>query len=198
MWTETRKPVAAILLFDDVEVLDFAGPYDVLKAARRSANDPYFEVFTVAERSEVACTGGLRVIADHALTACPPFDLLIVPGGAGARENRPEIQAAPLQFIQNSAEAVEILASVCTGAFLLGRAGLLEQHRATTHTRRIELFREEFPSVETVKEKIVDLGGLITAGGVSSGIDLSLHIIERWFGVDARREAASVLDGPWQ
>lgn len=198
MWTESRKPVAAILLFDDVEVLDFAGPYDVLKAARRSALDPYLEVFTVAESPQVACTGGLRVIADHLLSDSPPFDLLIVPGGAGAREQRPGVQAALLKFIQSSAGQAEILASVCTGAFLLGRADLLNQRRATTHTRRIELFREEFPSVETVKEKIVDLGELITAGGVSSGIDLSLHIIERWFGVEARRESASVLDGPWK
>ena len=198
MWTESRKPVAAILLFDDVEVLDFAGPYDVLNAARRSANDPYFDVFTVAENLEVTCTGGLQVIADHKLAACPPCDLLVVPGGGGAREHRPEMQTAPLQFIQERSASAEILASVCTGAFLLGRAGLLDMRRATTHTRRIELFRAEFPSVETVKEKVVDLGGLITAGGVSSGIDLSLHIIERWFGVAARREAASVLDGPWQ
>ncbi len=198
MWTESRKPVAAILLFDDVEVLDFAGPYEVLTAARRSADQPYFEVFTVAESNEVNCTGGLRVLADHTLANCPPCDLLIVPGGAGARERWPEPQAPLLRFIQDRTKAVQILASVCTGAFLLGRAGLLDQRRATTHTRRIDLFREEFPLVETVKEKVVDLDGLITAGGVSSGIDLSLHIIERWFGPEARRESATILDGPWQ
>ena len=87
------------MLFDDVEVLDFAGPYEVLVAARRADNDPYFEVVTVAEKRDVTCWGGLRVTADHTFSSCPKLDFLIVPGGPGAREKLPEVQAAPIAFI---------------------------------------------------------------------------------------------------
>ncbi len=198
MWTEARKPVAGIMLFDDVEVLDFAGPYEVLVAARRSENDPYFDVVTVAERREVTCWGGLQVIADHTFQSCPKLDFLIVPGGPGAREKRPEVQAAPIAFLGERLDELGALASVCTGSFLLGRAGILDGRRATTHTRRIEFFRGEFPQVDVVHEKVVDLGSLITAGGVSSGIDLALHLLEREFGPEARANEAVRLDGPWK
>ncbi|MGE3982699.1 MAG: DJ-1/PfpI family protein [Dehalococcoidia bacterium] len=198
MWTEARKPLAGIMLFDDVEVLDFAGPYEVLVAARRSENDPYFEVVTVAERREVTCWGGLQVIADHTFQTCPKLDFLIVPGGPGAREKRPEVQAAPIAFLGERLEELGALASVCTGAFLLGRAGILDGRRATTHPRRLELFRSEFPHVDLVQEKVVDLGALITAGGVSSGIDLALHLLGREFGPEARANEATRLDGPWK
>ncbi|MGE0058935.1 MAG: DJ-1/PfpI family protein [Dehalococcoidia bacterium] len=198
MWTEARKPLAGIMLFDDVEVLDFAGPYEVLVAARRSEQDPYFEVVTIAERREVTCWGGLQVIADHTFQTCPELDFLIVPGGPGAREKRPEVQAAPIAFLGERLEELGALASVCTGAFLLGRAGILDGRRATTHPRRLELFRSEFPHVDLVQEKVVDLGALITAGGVSSGIDLALHLLGREFGPEARANEATRLDGPWK
>jgi transcriptional regulator GlxA family with amidase domain len=198
VWTEARKPRAGILLFDDVEVLDFAGPYEVLVAARRAGDDPYFEVVTVAERRDVTCWGGLKVSTDHTFADCPALDFLIVPGGPGAREKRPEVQAGPIAFIGERRAELGALASVCTGAFLLGRAGILDGKRATTHPRRIELFRSEFPQVDIVQEKVVDLGNLLTAGGVSSGIDLALHLLEREFGAEARAAEAVRLDGPWQ
>jgi transcriptional regulator GlxA family with amidase domain len=198
MWAESRKPVAGILLFDDVQVLDFAGPYEVLSMARRDDGDSYFKALTVAEQRDVLCAGGLRVTADYVFDGCPLLDFLIVPGGAGAREKRPEVQKAPIEFILERRAEVEVLASVCTGAFLLGRAGILDGMRATTHTRRLDLFRSEFPQVDLVHEKIVDLGPLITAGGVSSGIDLGLHLLERFFGPEARKAEAAALDGPWK
>ena len=198
MWTEPRKPLAGIMLFDDVEVLDFAGPYEVLVAARRADNEPYFNVVTVAEKREVICWGGLQVTADHTFASCPELDFLIVPGGPGAREKLPEVQAAPISFIHDHRSELTALASVCTGSFLLGRAGVLDGIRATTHTRRIELFRSEFPQIDVVQEKIVDLGEVLTAGGVSSGIDLALHLLEREFGPEARAAEAVRLDGPWK
>ncbi len=198
MWTELRKPLAGIMLFDDVEVLDFAGPYEVLVAARRADSDPYFEVVTVAEMREVTCWGGLRVTTDHTFRSCPKLDFLIVPGGPGAREKLPEQQAAPITFINERRQELAALASVCTGSFLLGRAGVLDGMRATTHTRRIDLFQSEFPQIDVVGEKIVDLGEVLTAGGVSSGIDLALHLLEREFGPEARAAEAIRLDGPWK
>lgn len=198
MWTEARTPRAGILLFDDVEVLDFAGPYEVLAAARRADDEPYFEVLTMAERPDVICWGGLQVTAAHTFTACPQLDFLIVPGGPGAREKRPEVQEAPMTFLRQRQPQLASLASVCTGSFLLARAGILDGKRATTHPRRLDLFRAEFPRVDLVHEKVVDLGTLITAGGVSSGIDLALHLLEREFGTDARAAEALRLDGPWK
>jgi transcriptional regulator GlxA family with amidase domain len=192
MWQEQRRPVAGILLFDDVEVLDFAGPYEVLSAGGR------VDTLTVAVESTVRCAGGLRVLPDYPLAECPPLDLLIVPGGSGAREKRPAQQSALLTFIRDRKEEAATIASVCTGAFLLGRAGLLTGRRATTHSRRLALFREEFPDVDAVAEKIVDGGEVITAGGVSSGIDLALYLIERWFGAEARAASVRSLDGPWR
>ena len=94
-----ERPVIAILLFDRVEVLDFAGPYEVFAAARDQSAEPYTEVFTVADRREVKCYGGLRVITDATFDACPPFDVLIVPGGPGARE-RTASQESVIHFIQ--------------------------------------------------------------------------------------------------
>ena len=86
---------------------------------------------------------------------------------------------------------------MCTGAFLLGRAGLLDGRRATTHTQGLVALRAEFPAVEVVAAKVVDEGPILSAAGVSSGIDLMLYLFERWFGAEARARAASGLDGPW-
>ena len=193
---ETERPVVAIMLFDGVEVLDFAGPYEVFAAARNALGDPYTKVFTVANRPEIKCHGGLRVTADAAFEACRSFDVLIVPGGTGARE-KGENQKDAIRFIQEQKGKAKLIASVCTGAFLLARAGLLDGRRATTHTHRLELFAREFPSVTVEEGKIIDQGDVVTAGGVSSGIDLALYLVERWFGAEARRLEARRLDGPW-
>jgi transcriptional regulator GlxA family with amidase domain len=193
---QLERPVIAILLFDGVEVLDFAGPYEVFAAARDESGERYTEVFTVADRREVKCHGGLRVITEATCDACPPYDVLIVPGGPGARE-RSASQESIIHFIQKQKGNAKLIASVCTGSFLLARAGLLEGRRATTHPNRLELFRDEFPTVRVEQGKIIDEGQVITAGGVSSGIDLALYFLERWCGRDARLREARRLDGPW-
>ena len=191
------RALVGILLFDEVEVLDFAGPYEVCSGTRDPAGDAYVDVVTVGPGPEVRCRGGLRVRPDHGLDECPPLDALIVPGGPGADE-RTELQdELVLPFLRARAGSTATVASVCTGAFLLGRAGLLDGRRATTHTGAIEALRREFPGVEVVAEKVVDEGSVLTAAGVSSGIDLALYLFERWFGPDARARAATGLDGPW-
>ncbi|HEX2035126.1 MAG TPA: DJ-1/PfpI family protein [Chloroflexota bacterium] len=190
-------PVAGILLFDQVEVLDFAGPYEVLAASRDAAGAPAFRVLTIAARATVRCVGGLRVLPDTSLADCPPLDLLVVPGGPGAREPSPE-QETTIPFIRQQAERVQILASVCTGAFLLARAGLLTGRRATTHRDRLERLQAEFPDVRVERATVVDEGRIVTAAGVASGIDLGLHLLARWYGPDVRRSAARRLDGPWE
>ena len=194
---EARRPLVGILLFDDVEVLDFAGPYEVCSGTLDAAGDPYLSVVTAGTAGEVRCRGGLRVRPDHMLADCPPLEALIVPGGPSADERTPEQDDVILPFLRERAATTPTLASVCTGAFLLGRAGLLEGHRATTNTHALDALRSEFPELDVVAAKVVDEGAILTASGVSSGIDLMLHLYERWFGADARRRAARGLDGPW-
>jgi transcriptional regulator GlxA family with amidase domain len=191
------EPLVGILLYDDVEVLDFAGPYEVFSGTTDPAGRPYVRPLTIAAAPQVRCRGGLRVVVDTTIADCPPLYALVVPGGPGA-DRRTAIQdAVLLPFIRTVAPATPTVASVCTGAFLLGRAGLLDGHRATTHSATLRELRAEFPAVTVVEAKIVDEGDLLTAGGVSSGIDLALHLLERWFGPEARGRAAVGLDGPW-
>ena len=192
------RPRVGILLFDDVEVLDFAGPYEVCSGTRDLADEPYVDVVTVGPWPETRCRGGLRVRPDHGFDDCPPLDALIVPGGPGADDRTAVQDELILPFLRQRAESTATVASVCTGAFLLGRAGLLDGRRATTHTGALDALRREFPDIHVVAEKVVDEGSILTAAGVSSGIDLALHLFERWFGPDARARAAMGLDGPWR
>jgi transcriptional regulator GlxA family with amidase domain len=187
-----------ILLFDDVEVLDFAGPYEIFSGTNDESGHPYVGVTTVGPAAEIVARGGLRVRPAHLVGDCPPLDALIVPGGPGADDRTPVQDELILPFLRERSGSTPLVASVCTGAFLLGRAGLLDGHRATTHTQALEALRTEFPAVEVVAAKVVDEGPIVTAAGVSSGIDLGLHLLERWFGHDARERAASGLDGPWR
>ena len=195
--TRPIRRAIGLLLFDGVEVLDFAGPYEVFSASRDEDGVPQCEVVTMASRPQVQCYGGLRVIPDVQLDQTPPLDVLVVPGGPGAREHSPEHDFI-IPFIREQSRRAELVASVCTGAFLLGRAGLLDGRSATTHQGRMDMFRAEFPQVDAVQAKVVDQGAVITAGGISSGIDLALYLLERWFGPAARQREARRLEGPWR
>lgn len=192
------RPLVGILLFDDVEVLDFAGPFEVLASTPGPGGEPYVDVVTIGPSSQVRTRGGLVVQPTHATDDCPPLDALIVPGGPGADDRTNVQEQVLLPFIRERAGSTPTVASVCTGAFLLGRSGLLDGRRATTHTSALAALREEFPAIEVVEAKVVDEGTILTAAGVSSGIDLALHLLERWFGADARRRGARGLDGPWR
>jgi transcriptional regulator GlxA family with amidase domain len=194
---EPAPLVVGILLFDDVEVLDFAGPYEVCSGTVDDAGRPYVTVVTVGTAPEVRCRSGLRVRPDHVLPDCPPLDALIVPGGPSADDRTPVQDSVILPFLRERAATTATIASVCTGAFLLARAGLLEGRQATTNTGALEALRREFPGLDVLDAKVVDQGAILTASGVSSGIDLMLHLYERWFGADVRRQAARALEGPW-
>jgi transcriptional regulator GlxA family with amidase domain len=191
------RPLVGILVFDGVEVLDFAGPYEVCSGTLAPDRQPYVDVVTIGHAGEVVCRGGLRILPHHTVLDCPPLDALIVPGGPGADDPTPVQSSHLLPFLRERAPVTPTVASVCTGAFLLGRAGLLDGRRATTHSGALERLRAEFPAVQVVAEKVVDEGAIVTAAGVSSGIDLALHLLDRWFGAEARGRAARGLDGPW-
>lgn len=192
-----QQLLVGILVFDDVEVLDFAGPFEVFSGTRAPDGDPYVHVVTVGATAQVRTRGGLRLLPTHTLADCPALDALIVPGGPGADERSAIQDECILPFLRRRAGSTATVASVCTGAFLLGRAGLLDGRRATTHTAALEALQREFPASEVIAQKIVDEGTILTAAGVSSGIDLALHLMECWFGPEARARAARSLDGPW-
>lgn len=196
-----RKRVG-IVVFPDVEVLDFCGPFEVfsvtrLDEARRREEPSPFEPMLVAETAEVVkATGGLRVVPDHTLATCPPLDVLVVPGGWGTRT---EIKNRRLlDWIGERARQVETLTSVCTGSMLLGHAGLLEGRRATTHWRSLDWMRTSFPAV-TVEEKlhVVEDGNVITSAGISAGIDMALRVVERYHGHDVALATARNMEYAW-
>ncbi|HEY7366056.1 MAG TPA: DJ-1/PfpI family protein [Methylomirabilota bacterium] len=193
-----RKRVG-ILIFPEVEVLDFCGPFEVFsvtrlnESARREESSP-FEVLLVAETAgPVSATGGLRVIPDVTLEACPPLDVLVVPGGWGTRR---EIKNERLlAWITERGRAAETLTSVCTGAMLLGQAGLLDGRHATTHWRSLPWMRDSFPAV-TVEEKlhVVEDGHVLTSAGISAGIDMALRLVARYYGDEIARNTARHME----
>jgi transcriptional regulator GlxA family with amidase domain len=194
----TRKRVG-IVVFPDVEVLDFCGPFEVfsvtrLDEARRREEPSPFEVWLVAEQpGPVVTTGGMKVLPDHTLDSCPPLDVLVVPGGWGTRA---EIKNARLlAWIRERAKQVETLTSVCTGSMLLGQAGLLDGRHATTHWRSLGWMRESFPAV-TVEEKlhVVEDGHVLTSAGISAGIDMALRVVARYHGEVVARTTARTME----
>ncbi|ABQ89890.1 DJ-1/PfpI family protein [Roseiflexus sp. RS-1] len=187
-----RKRTVAILIFDDVELLDFAGPFEVFSSVRNLTGDHerLMDVFAVAESlTPVRCRNGLVVQPERTIDECPPVDVLVIPGGAGVR---PALERSNLvEWVRTRAQEVELTVSVCTGSFLLAQAGLLSGRPATTHWERINEMRERFPDVEIVEdERWVDTGEIITAAGVSAGIDVALHVVRRLYGADVARATA--------
>jgi len=191
-----------IVLFDDVEVLDFCGPFEVFTATRlneeKRREDPSpFEVLLVAEHpGPVVATGNMKVIPHHTFGNCPRLDILVVPGGWGTRKelnNR-----VMLDWLRTRAGGVETLTSVCTGSMLLGFAGLLNGLHATTHWRSLDWMRDSFPAVTVEYGKhVVEDGRVLTSAGISAGIDMALRVVARSFGEDIARATARHMEYPY-
>ncbi|MCC7209056.1 MAG: DJ-1/PfpI family protein, partial [Anaerolineae bacterium] len=158
----------AILIFDEVEVLDFAGPFEVFGVAGAYRDERHFDVYTVAEREgPIIARNGLSVNPAYTLASFPPPDILVIPGGRGVRR---EIEnPAILGWIREQNARTELTLSVCTGAWLLGQIGALDGLRATTHWRSLDRLREIAP-LATVQENVryVDNGHIITSAGISA------------------------------
>ena len=192
-----------ILVFDEVEVLDFAGPYEVFSRtrlvpgveSRRSNASAPFEVFTVAASlAPVRATGGLRVMPDVDFASAPPIDLLVVPGGFGTRAL---LRDEPtLAWIRQTAAAARQVTSVCTGALLLARAGLLAGRRATTHWGALALLAEVDPTIRVQPDLRFVEDGIVTSAGVSAGIDMALSVVESLCGRAVADETAHYMDYP--
>jgi transcriptional regulator GlxA family with amidase domain len=193
-----RKGVG-IVLFNDIEVLDFCGPFEVFSATRLNENkrqeEPSpFDVFLVAETlSYVTTTGGMKVIPQYSFENCPRIDILVVPGGWGTRKelNNPVM----LEWLRSRADEVETLTSVCTGSMLLGFAGLLDGLHATTHWRSLDWMRDSFPAVSVEYEQhVVEDGRVFTSAGISAGIDMALKVVARYYGQDIARPTAAHME----
>jgi len=191
-----------ILLFNDIEVLDFCGPFEVLSVVRldegkrREEKSP-FEIVLVAETLETITTaGGMKVLPMASFAACPELDLLLVPGGMGTR--REMLNEAVLTFVRERAVRAELVASVCTGSLILGKAGLLAGLRATTHWRSLALLGELCPEVTVdATAQVVDQGRIMTSAGIAAGIDLALRIVCRWHGEPVARATARHMEYPY-
>ena len=197
----TRRRVG-ILVFPEVEVLDFCGPFEVFSVTRldeeRRRQDPSpYEVLIIAQHSSVVvATGGLKVVPEHSLEDCPPLDVLVVPGGWGTR--REMMNDRLIAWLRERARQITTLTSVCTGALLLGRAGLLDGKRATTHWRVLEKMRGLFPAVNVIDDQhVVEEGNLITSAGISAGIDMALRVVARHHGDAVARATARYMEYPF-
>jgi transcriptional regulator GlxA family with amidase domain len=187
----------AIVIFPDVELLDFCGPFEVFSVAGTVVAPGNFNVFTIAEQSGPLRTrNGLSVNPHYRLEDAPPPHLLLIPGGQGTR---PLLNNAPLlEWIRTKSASAELTLSVCTGALLLAKAGLLDGLGTTTHAGAIDLLRQLAPkSTVYADRRYVDNGTIICSAGIAAGIDMSLHIIERLLGPDAAIKTAGYMEYPW-
>jgi len=175
-----------VLVFDDAEELDFVGPWEVFKMAREAKPDE-IELLLVAESDRpVRCRGGLRVLPDVTTTKCDTLDVLLVPGGQGTRT---EVKnEALLAWIARIAEKAQWVTSVCTGAMLLTAAGPAKGKRVTTHWAFVKSLRERGEASEVLDNfRYVRDGNVVTAAGVSAGIDMALWLVGAWHGAEFAR-----------
>ncbi|MCI0699854.1 MAG: DJ-1/PfpI family protein [Planctomycetia bacterium] len=196
------RVTTGILIFPEVEVLDFCGPFEVFSVTRldpskRREEPSPFDVFLVAELEHpVVTTGEMKVIPHHTFETCPPLDLLVVPGGWGTRREveNPRV----IEWVAKQAKSAKLVTSVCTGSFVLGKAGLLAGKRATTHWASIERMRSAFPDV-TVDDRQhwVEDGNILTSAGISAGIDLALVVVAKLLGEEVARTTAKHMEYPF-
>ena len=186
-----RRRTLGVLLFPDFELLDVFGPLEVFGNAL--VRDHYRTRTVAAEPGPVASGQRTRAVADHGFADCPPLDVLLVPGGMGTR--REVDNTTLLAWLAERAAAAEIVASVCTGAALLARAGVLDGRRATSNKRAFDWVTTMGPRVEWVRAaRWVDDGKVVTSSGVSAGIDMSLHLIARTIDEETADALARIME----
>ncbi|MBH5320356.1 DJ-1/PfpI family protein [Paenibacillus sp. GSMTC-2017] len=191
---EARK--VAIFIFDNVEILDFAGPFEVFICGSNRGQD--FHVFTVAEHDRpVTALGNLSVNATYTIDNCPKPDILIIPGGWGARTemNNETI----LNWIRETSKEVELLLSVCTGALILAKADLLDGLQLTTNRNAVNELKAIAPKSAHIVEdaRYVDNGKIILSAGISAGMDMSLYVVGRLLGKERALNAARIMEYDW-
>lgn len=188
------KRNVAILVFDDVEILDFAGPFEVFAVADELGGHTQFHTFTVATKpGTVRARNGLKVVPDFTLENCPPPHVIVVPGGVGCRAlmRMPSLH----EWLRLKSRTAEVVMSVCTGSFVLAAAALLNGLRVTTHHACFAELREFAPQLDLVEAaRFTDNGRVLTAAGISAGIDCSLHVVRRLLGSAAAEATARYME----
>ena len=186
----------AIFIFDGVEVLDFAGPFEVFKVTGE-VNDlaPFNTYFVALTEEPIKALVKLSINPQYSIDSCPTPDIILLPGGDGRRRLMKDERV--LGWIARHVDNLEKLLSVCTGAFYIAHSGLLNELSATTHHGAFSEFRETFPDIELIEDqRYVENGKIITAGGISAGIDMSLYVIEQLLGEE--KLALTLEEMEWQ
>lgn len=187
----------AVLMFDDVETLDFAGPYEVFAITEDMQQQALFNVFTVAQQRHIKARHGLLIQANYIFYHHPPIDILVIPGGHGAKNielHNPVLQQWLLQAHQHS----ELTLSVCTGVFILAEAGLLSGLKVTTHWREQDRLARDYPSLEVqAGVRYVDQAKIITSAGISSGMYAALYAVAKIHGPDIAENTAKRIELDW-
>ncbi len=187
----------AIAVFDDVEVLDFAGPFEVFSVTCWQQEVKPFQVSLVAEKLQpVMARNQFSVNPHYTYDTHPPADIILIPGGFGTR--REMHNPVLLNWVKRHALSADLVLSVCTGSFVLAAAGLLDHKPATTHHLRYDILRQTAPTCQVVENKrVVEAGNIITSGGIAAGIDMSLHVVARLLGESVAQETARYMEYPF-
>ena len=200
------KLTVCILLFENVEVLDFAGPFEVFSRtrseagpqSRRTDETAPFRVITVSKdgsKAPIAATGNLKVMADFGFSDCPDIDILVVPGGFGTRTLLEDQET--IAWIQEAASRAKLTTSVCTGALLLAKAGLLSGKKVTTHWAALDLLSQQGDDIHVDRTmRWVEDGDVISSAGVAAGVDMAFHVVERLCGKEIADETAHYIEYP--
>jgi transcriptional regulator GlxA family with amidase domain len=178
----------AFVLGEHAVVIDFCGPWEVFQDAGTPRGDAAFSLYTVAEtRRPLRASAGLQIVPDFDFASAPPPKVIVIP----AQRSSP----AAIEFVRRAAAGADVTMSVCTGAFLLAATGLLDGHAATTHHDSFDRFAAGHPRVRLDRgARFVDSGNVATAGGLTSGIDLALHVVERYYGRAAAQQTADYME----
>lgn len=187
-----------IYIYDNAEVLDFSGPFEVFSTAARVADSAdTFTVFLVSETGgTVSARGGYQVNSHYGFSDHPPIDVLLVVGGVHSAEmNKQNV----LAWIKAQAGKAKLVASICTGAFLLAAANVLSDQKVTTHWEDIPELRQSYPDLTVIEnQRWVDEGDIITSGGISAGIDMSLHLVSKLYNLALAEKTAKQMEFAWQ
>ena len=192
----TRKRNVAVLLYEHVDGLDFCGAFDVFATASDWGKD--FYTYTVSEKSELVNTiSSFTVAPKYNFSDCPKPDILVVPGGIGARTEMNNLELT--SWIRRTSENSQIVLSICTGALLLAKANLLSGLKVTTNQRAMDLLVQVAPKdCEILRDvRYVDNGKIVMSAGVTAGMDASLHVVSKLLGEERAVETASRLEYGW-
>jgi transcriptional regulator GlxA family with amidase domain len=183
----------AFLLDQGVTVIDFCGPWEAFQDS--GTNDEGFDLYTVAPtRTSVMTSGGMEIVPKHTLADAPQPRVVVIPAQSGGRQSSPTSDAK-VAWLREVASNADVVMSVCTGAFLLARTGLIDGLNSTTHHDYYAQFEAAYPRVHLIRDRrFVDNGKFVSAGGLTSGVDAALHVVARYFGVERARASAAYME----